>query len=105
MTTSSRPKNVALVLAVIAIGGLVPACYTLFQHPRLASLNYARPADKQCLNCHSADQLAQSLRPANSKSHTEAWSDYYDEPWWFHSFMRGDSTQTNHSTDTNKDRR
>ena len=105
MTTSSRVKNVALAIAVVSVGGLLPACYTLFQHPRIASLNYTRPTDKKCLNCHSAEQLEQALRPANSTRHAGAWADFYDAPWWFPSRLRGDSTSTNSATDQHEDGR
>jgi hypothetical protein len=62
---------------------LTPACYTLFDHPRLAQLDYERPSDNRCTKCHVPEQLWALLHPERRATRTESWRDYYDYPWWF----------------------
>lgn len=72
-------------LAVIGVA-LIPACYTLMEHPRLASLDYARPDDKRCTNCHSSEEtwaFTHGSTEALHRSYSEAWIKYYDTPWWY----------------------
>ena len=90
MTTVSR--RITLLLAAAAtLLVLLPACYTLFEHPRLGAPNYARPSDS-CLQCHSQNQLWEFLHTQGTVATGDAWGEFYDEPWWDRRFLRGDST-------------
>ena len=94
MTTSSRRTPPLLAVAALVAAALLPACYTLMQHPRLASLSYARPDDKHCLNCHAEPELRQLVIGQQRSGSRDPWSTYYDEPWWFASYLRSDSATT-----------
>jgi len=83
-----------LALVALSAAALLPACYTLLQHPRLASLNYARPGDKNCLNCHAEAELRQLVIAHQKPDSRDPWRTYYDEPWWFDNYLRSDSTTT-----------
>ena len=102
MTTVSR-RNIILLAAAALLLALLSSCYTLFQHPRLASMGYARPGDR-CLDCHSQTQLWEFLHTRGSGDSDDAWDQYYDEPWWYHRFLRGDSTSANGSAENGKER-
>jgi len=84
-----------LTVAALASVAVLPACYTLLQHPRLARLNYARPSDKHCLNCHSEADLRRLVIATQNSNARDPWRTYYDEPWWFGDYLRSDSTTTN----------
>ena len=88
MTTPSR-RNFFPLAALAILVGLLPACYTLFKHPRVASLNYSRP-DEGCINCHARDELWQYLHTRGTLAGTSDWDAYQNEPWWNPS--RADST-------------
>ncbi len=57
----------------------MPACYTLFKHPRLAELDYARPESDRCETSHTADDLWTFTHPANVRRTGGAWEYYYQE--------------------------
>jgi hypothetical protein len=85
MTTIRQfsPVRVAilLLLAVVSAGPLA-ACYTLVQHPRVASLYFRRPPEgKSCTDCHRTEELHGFLRPANLSPETPPW-DALADPWW-----------------------
>jgi hypothetical protein len=79
--------------ALIAVGLLLiiaflPACYTLLKHPRLAEINYRRPDDKNCENCHSNSDIWKFNHNNKINTLTEksgVWSEYYDLAWWYES--------------------
>jgi hypothetical protein len=56
------------------------------KHPRLASLDYARPDDQSCSNCHSSEEIwafnHASDKPTH-ESYSRAWIRYYDTAWWY----------------------
>ena len=94
MTTRTRRTTILLAAAALAAAVLLPACYTLMQHPRLASLDYARPSDKRCLNCHAEADLRRLVIARQHTASRDPWRTYYDEPWWFNNYLRSDSTTT-----------
>jgi len=77
-----------LTLAVLATTAALalPACYTMFEHARLAELEYARPADERCLECHSREMVWAYTHPTKAPGYADykdpSWSQYYDVPWW-----------------------
>lgn len=79
---SDRFKLFAAAVALVAMVFL-PACYTLFNHPRLAELNYRRPEDRRCRTCHSASELWLFTHPAPRPERLGPWEAYYETPWWF----------------------
>lgn len=95
MTTRTRRTRLLATIAAVAAAVLTPACYTLLQHPRLASLDYARPSSKHCLTCHTEQQLRTLVAGSRHAQTQQAWRSYYDEPWWFGGYLRSDSTTTN----------
>jgi hypothetical protein len=76
-----------LLTAVFASGiAALPACYTIADHPRLARLNYARPDDNRCANCHSDEEIWAFNNPTGQPTHksfSRAWMRYYDTAWWY----------------------
>ena len=82
MTSRSR-RYARWFVAGIVLLALTPACYTLFDHPRLAQLNYERPNNQRCMKCHDGDALWAMLQPQRRAAHTGPWRTFYDEPWWF----------------------
>lgn len=78
--------------AALAAVALLPACYTLLQHPRLAGLDYSRPSSKRCLSCHNEQELRRFIVGPQEAKVRSAWSAYYDDPWWFGGYLRSDST-------------
>ena len=95
MTTVSR-RIILLLAAVATLLVLLPACYTLFEHPQISALRYARPSDS-CLQCHSRNQLWEFPHTQGTVATGDAWGEYYDEPWWYHRYLRGDSATSKES--------
>lgn len=95
MTTVSR-RIIFLLAAAASLLVLFPACYTLFEHSRLIELNYARPGDR-CVQCHSRDQLWEFVHTPGTARSSDAWGEFYDEPWWSHRYLLGDSTDADTS--------
>jgi hypothetical protein len=81
-TVSHRSKVLLIALALLA-ATLLPACYTLFRHPRLAQLNYQRPEDNRCKTCHSSQELWDFTHPATLPPQVGPWGEFYDRPWWY----------------------
>jgi hypothetical protein len=81
-TVSPRLKVIAVALGLVAVTPL-PACYTLFMHPRLAQLNYQRPQDNRCQTCHSSEELWYFTHPPTRTPLAGPWGEFYDRPWWF----------------------
>ena len=81
---STKSPTLRLSLAAIALSALfvLPACYTLFKHPRLASLNYARPDEAPCTTCHTGADLSRYVRQNNAMQPSGAWAEYYADPRW-----------------------
>jgi len=92
MTTPTR-RNLLLLALAATLLVLLPACYTLFQHPRLESMRYSRP-ESDCLKCHSRESLWQFLHNETDVADKSAWDEYYNRPWWFHKYLSGDTTTT-----------
>jgi hypothetical protein len=92
MTTKSRRTSLVPIAVALSAALLLSACYTLMQHPRLAQLDYARPSDKRCLNCHAEADLRRLVIAHQHSSSRDPWRSYYDEPWWFNDYLRSDST-------------
>lgn len=81
-TLSLRLKVVALAVGLLAVT-VLPACYTLFKHPRLAQLNYQRPDDNRCQTCHAGEELWYFTHPPTLDPVVGPWGEFYDRPWWF----------------------
>jgi hypothetical protein len=83
MTTIRPFRAPRLVFLAAAVVFLVPlaACYTLVQHPRVTALDYRRPADRSCTECHRAEAVRDYLRPERLPDPTHPW-DALEEPWW-----------------------
>lgn len=84
MTTIRQlPSARAAILVILAslTAGPLTACYTLVQHPRVASLNYRRPEGKSCSSCHSAREVRSFLEPERLAPDTPPW-DSLTHPWW-----------------------
>lgn len=77
-----RPLRAAIlcVLACASVGPLA-ACYTLVQHPRIASLNYQRPQGKSCTGCHTEKAVRGFLEPERLAPQPPPW-DSLTDPWW-----------------------
>jgi hypothetical protein len=83
MTNTFRTLIAVVLLGIIAV---LPACYTVLKHPRLASLDYQRPKDSACLNCHSNAEIWNFNHPNNIQTYVGkpgSWSEYYDYAWWY----------------------
>jgi hypothetical protein len=84
MTTIRKisPVRVAILLLVaLASAGPLAACYTLAQHPRVASLDFRRPQGKSCTGCHRAEEIRGFLRPEKLAPDPPPW-DSLTHPWW-----------------------
>ena len=82
---SYRYRFLLAAAIVVALTGL-PACYTIMKHPRLASMEYGRPEDSQCTNCHSDEETWAFNHPSPKptyQSYSNAWIKYYDTAWWY----------------------
>lgn len=82
---SSRYRLLVLVASLIG-ATLFSGCFTLLRHPRLSHLDYQRPDDNQCVNCHSSQEIWAFNHSAKSPTYvgySGKWSDYYDVPWWY----------------------
>ncbi len=77
---SAARVAILLLLALAAVGPLA-ACYTLVQHPRVASLNFRRPQGKSCTGCHRAEEISGFLRPEHLAPPPTPW-DTLTRPWW-----------------------
>jgi hypothetical protein len=80
-TVSIRSKLLAAV-ALLSCTVALPACYTILQHPRLAQLDYQRPAAADCRTCHTRDDLWRYVHPSGLPAQPGAWHDSYNTPWW-----------------------
>ena len=82
---SIRYRCFLIVVSTLTLAA-VPACFTALKHPRLASLNYARPEKGPCSNCHSNEQIwsfnHSALKPTYD-SYSRPWLLYYDTAWWY----------------------
>jgi hypothetical protein len=81
-TLSTRYRFI-LAAAVLCATVSLPACYTIFVHPRLAELNYQRPTERRCEVCHSSQELWDYTHPATIRPMQDPWGEYYEMPWWF----------------------
>jgi hypothetical protein len=72
-----------LVAVALLAMALLPACYTLFRHPRLQQLNYRRPESNRCQTCHASQELWRYTHPSTMPARTGPWGAFYDTPWWF----------------------
>ena len=82
---SIRDRCLLIVASTLIIAAL-PACFTTLKHPRLASLDYARPDDCRCSNCHSNEQIwsfNHSAMKPTYESYSQSWLLYYDIAWWY----------------------
>lgn len=81
-TVSDKHPRIIILAGLMAVL-LATGCYTMFRHPRLAELNYARPASTTpCHDCHSADQLWTYTHPPRTRPATAAWAGYTDGLWF-----------------------
>lgn len=74
--------RLSFIIATLTAVSLLPACYTLFTHPRLAQLDYQRPEDNRCQTCHSAPELWSYTQPPSIPSAEGPWNAFYSHPWW-----------------------
>jgi|GEM_PF-4704984 len=93
MTTTAPIRAVSIVAVVLTLL-VTPACYTLFYHPRIARLRYARPERARCDACHTSRQVARWTYGADSSDRRGPWDDYYDRPGRFNRIVPLDSTHT-----------
>ncbi len=77
--------RLSFIIALLTAVGLLPACYTLFTHPRLAQLDYQRPENNRCQTCHSAPELWSYTQPPTVPPATSPWNTFYSHPWWHES--------------------
>ncbi|MCK4774104.1 MAG: hypothetical protein KAT30_04940 [Candidatus Krumholzibacteria bacterium] len=83
MSTQYRPL---LLVAALLSATVLSGCYTLLKHPRLAHMDYQRPDDKRCANCHSSEEIWSFNHAPGTPSYagySGKWADYYDIPWWY----------------------
>lgn len=81
-TVSRRVRLLLAAFALLAMAPL-PACYTLFRHPRLQQLDYRRPESSRCGTCHASGELWRFTHPVAMPPHPGPWGEFYDRPWWF----------------------
>lgn len=83
MTTIRQlsPARVAILLLALAALGPLAACYTLVQHPRVASLDFRRPEGKSCTGCHGAQEVRAFLEPEHLAPEPSPW-DSLTHPRW-----------------------
>jgi hypothetical protein len=83
-TLTQRSRTLVGIIALAAMM-LLPACYTLFRHPRLSQLNYRRPDSNRCQTCHATDDLWKYTHPWSkaTAARSGSWVEFYDLPWWF----------------------
>lgn len=75
ISTMSKPCRLYLFVVLLVTVAVTPACYTILKHPRLAHLDYRRPDDKQCLTCHTSDEIWGFHHLPHSPA--------TDIPWWY----------------------
>jgi hypothetical protein len=83
MTSRYRLTLIAVAICCVLAA---PACYTLLEHPRLASLDYQRPDDKRCANCHTSEEIWAFNNPPRKPTFVDfgaAWFEYYDVARWY----------------------
>lgn len=83
MATLSTRYRFILAAAVLCATVSLPACYTIFVHPRLAELGYQRPTEHRCEVCHSSRELWDYTHPSTIRPMQGPWGEYYETPWWF----------------------
>lgn len=86
ISTMTSRYRLLLVAVSISCSAALPACYTLLQHPRLSSLNYQRPEDTECVNCHTSEEIwtfNHAPRKPSYEGYAEGWIEYYDVPRWY----------------------
>lgn len=74
------PFHISIALLLVLL--ITPACYTLFQHPRVKRVVYEEVNDKRCNGCHTGDELWSFHHPTNR------WYGYGSvtlefAPWWY----------------------
>ncbi len=83
VSTQYRPL---LLVAALLSATVLSGCYTLLKHPRLAQMDYQRPDDKRCANCHSSAEVWSFNHTPGTPTYvgySGKWADYYDIPWWY----------------------
>lgn len=81
--TPTKRLTILIAALVVASSSVLAGCYTLFRHPRLAKMDYRRPASNHCIECHTSASLWRFSHPARLPRTGRPWSDYYDAPWWY----------------------
>jgi hypothetical protein len=100
-----------LTAVIVSSAAAIPACYTIMDHPRLASLDYARPDDNRCSNCHSNEEIWAFNNPSKKPTHESyswAWIKYYDTAWWYDKkweFQPEGDKESNQDDNTSNDER
>ncbi|HEX5131608.1 MAG TPA: hypothetical protein VFX92_03875 [Candidatus Krumholzibacteria bacterium] len=83
MTTLRHSGAARLVILFLfaASTAVLTACYTLVQHPRVASMNFRRPQGEACTACHEPAAIRAFVRQEHLAAETGAWA-VLDDPWW-----------------------
>ncbi len=84
MTTIRHKSAARVTILVLMTASLAPlvACYTLVQHPRVATLGFRRPdPGKSCSSCHTSEEIRGYLRPEKFQNEPEPWNSLYHPRW------------------------
>lgn len=86
LTTTRTGERVRTVIAILTllVLGCIPACYTLVQHPRVASRNFNRPSPQEsCTSCHTRNEVWGYLHPERVTLDAPPWA-VLEVPHWLH---------------------
>lgn len=79
-----------IAVAVAALVGTVPACYTILKHPTVIQEDYTQAETQRCSDCHYESDLWHFNHPRMpyhpGLGHSDPWVYYYQVPWWYESF-------------------
>ena len=81
ISTASNPYRLYLLIAVLVVVIVTPACYTLLQHPRVAQIDYERPSGKRCFDCHTDEEIENFHRQPHAPDTGSPW--WYERYWYY----------------------
>jgi len=91
-TTRNESPGPRLLLPALVACIALTSCYTLVEHPRVASLDFRRPSTRAgCTPCHTREAVWSFLYPQRTALDSAPWSSL-QYPWWFDSWVAPDST-------------
>ncbi len=93
-TTRNRGPTPRTLVLLVLVGSIASvSCYTLVEHPRVASLEFRRPSTRgDCTSCHTRDEVWSYVYPRHMVLDSAPWSSL-QYPRWFDSRVRADSTK------------